>query len=430
MLALYEKFQLKLESTNKKRKELKNQKNISFYLLYSLKAQTLNFSILLIRVLFLLFGDSSENYLIFTRLNKDSVLVCNNSFCVYKKFQKKVRFLSKTAFALIVVTTIITSSFLYFMMPGKPDSFAATYNWNQSNWFGGADTVATANHNTDQNNWTKFYSKDDNVDVSTVGEMKLALTTASVIETTDVDFNAGEQSTGLSGSGDFYIDEGNVYLKKMSGASCTVSDECIGSICDGTCKLALGESCTADTECASNACNVTCKLALGESCTEGTECASNACNVTCFDPWLYTTQCAGIDIYYNNSGNLKWKTSQTDCNTPQCGVDGAQNDDSLVNPISNPEVDFSAYPAQDTCKAIGGRLPTKDELDCIYANRTSIDNVGYYYDWYGDTYFAYFSFWSSVEYSSTHAWYRTLGQSNSTSGWKNFFKTTRCVRTQ
>ena len=34
----------------------------------------------IVRFFALIFGDSSENYLVFTRVNKDSVLVCNNSY--------------------------------------------------------------------------------------------------------------------------------------------------------------------------------------------------------------------------------------------------------------------------------------------------------------------------------------------------------------
>jgi len=35
---------------------------------------------IIVRFFALLFGDSSENFLMFTRVNKDSVFVCNNSY--------------------------------------------------------------------------------------------------------------------------------------------------------------------------------------------------------------------------------------------------------------------------------------------------------------------------------------------------------------
>jgi len=74
---------------------------------------------IIVRFLALIFGDSSENFLIFTRLNKDSVFVCNNSYCQYKRFQKRVRFYSKTAFAGILICTIVATSVLYLFLPGK-----------------------------------------------------------------------------------------------------------------------------------------------------------------------------------------------------------------------------------------------------------------------------------------------------------------------
>ena len=46
----------------------------------------------IVRFFALIFEDSSNNFLIFTRLDKDSVFVCNNSYCQYKRFQKRARF--------------------------------------------------------------------------------------------------------------------------------------------------------------------------------------------------------------------------------------------------------------------------------------------------------------------------------------------------
>jgi len=81
---------------------------------------------IIVRFFALLFNDSSENFLMFAseykakRLHspEDSgtmepahkpaiTFVCNNSFCQYKRFQKRIRFYSKTAFAGIVVCTMI-----------------------------------------------------------------------------------------------------------------------------------------------------------------------------------------------------------------------------------------------------------------------------------------------------------------------------------
>ena len=105
---------------------------------------------IIVRFFALIFEDSSNNFLIFTseyesakRLHSPKgtmeptiTFICNNSFCnsplergrgVLKRFQKKVRFYSRTAFAGVLICTVITTSILYLFLPGKPSSQAATY---------------------------------------------------------------------------------------------------------------------------------------------------------------------------------------------------------------------------------------------------------------------------------------------------------------
>ena len=239
ILSLYSKIQLKIEKAEEKIKLLLcldgglSRKKTAVKTAWKLQLLFYKTLKTIIRFFALLFNDSSENYLIFTRLNKDSVVVCNNSFCQYKRFQKRVRFYSKTAFAGILVCTVITSGILYFMMPGKDFIKAATYSWNQTDWITGADIAAVATHTLNQTGWQKFYSKDDNVNVETAGEIKLTSTTSTIVDTDDADFNAGTQSTGLAASGDFYVNGGNLYLKKADGGSCAVDGECVGGFCVG-----------------------------------------------------------------------------------------------------------------------------------------------------------------------------------------------------
>ena len=257
ILSLYSKIQLKIEKAEEKikllscldrglsRKKTAVKTAVETRLIASLLLfyKTLK---IIIRFFALLFNDSSENYLMFASemgykaksrdaINRVSTepaitFVCNNSFCQYKKFQKRVRFYSKTAFAGILICTIITSSVLYFMMPGRDFIKAATYSWNQSDWITGADIAAVATHTLNQTGWQKFYSKDANVNVETAGEVKLTSTTSTIVDTDDADFNAGTQSTDLAANGDFYVNSGNLYLKKAVGASCAVDDECVGGI--------------------------------------------------------------------------------------------------------------------------------------------------------------------------------------------------------
>jgi len=109
-----------------------------------------------------------------------------------------------------------------------------------------------------------------------------------------------------------------------------------------------------------------------------------------------------------------WKNANTNCDKPQCGADGGQDGDNLK---ADNTLSFTSYPARDYCKSIGGRLPTKTELNCIYTNRATFGNN-----------FASSNYWSSTEYSTTSAWYQYFstggqGYSNKTSSLY-----VRCVR--
>lgn len=112
----------------------------------------------------------------------------------------------------------------------------------------------------------------------------------------------------------------------------------------------------------------------------------------------------------------QWKTANTACDRPECGADGGQNGDNLV---ADNTVNFATngYTARDACKDIGGRLPTKDELNCMYTNKAT----------FGDN-FADGYYWSSTEGSDTYAW----RQSFTTGSQYNLDKTpsryVRCVR--
>ena len=113
---------------------------------------------------------------------------------------------------------------------------------------------------------------------------------------------------------------------------------------------------------------------------------------------------------------MQWKTAQTACDQPECGINGGNNGDSLV---ADNTVDFSThgYTARDACKDIGGRLPTKDELDCIYDHKATFGNnfAGNYY-------------WSSTEYSAEKAWgqYFATGSQNGRNKTDSYY--VRCVR--
>ena len=146
------------------------------------------------------------------------------------------------------------------------------------------------------------------------------------------------------------------------------------------------------------------------------------------DPWanwypgIADTVLAGKHIYKTNLGNMQYKTTNDAVASPQgaTGLDpNYPSNMSLVSPQANPGVDFSAYPAQNACKAIGGRLPNVQELNAIYAGSTT----------YGNNFQALY-YWSSTEYNSTDAYdaYGVyFGGGSTFYGYKMNYTSVRCV---
>jgi hypothetical protein len=101
---------------------------------------------------------------------------------------------------------------------------------------------------------------------------------------------------------------------------------------------------------------------------------------------------SGLLVKRTDEGGNAWKIWQNACDTPECGTDGAQNGDNLV---ADNTFNFGAYyPARQTCKNVGGRLPTLAEIQCIYAYRGT-----YGTSFYGDYY------WTSGESANAgYAW--------------------------
>jgi|GEM_PF-1312303 len=125
----------------------------------------------------------------------------------------------------------------------------ATFGWVQTNWAGGVDTNAKANHASDQSNWTKFFSKDSNIE-TTDSDIKLAKISDSFATTSDSDFNSGTKTlvfvngTGVSGA---------VYAQKNDGVACSTNQECINNLClSSFCISPCSVSTICGTNCAFN----------------------------------------------------------------------------------------------------------------------------------------------------------------------------------
>lgn len=124
----------------------------------------------------------------------------------------------------------------------------------------------------------------------------------------------------------------------------------------------------------------------------------------------------GLLVYRTDvSGTKQWKNADTACDPPHCSIVGGQAD----NLVADNTVTFgTTYPAREACKAIGGRLPTRDELSCIYTNKAT----------FGNNYISSY-YWSSTEVGSSYA--GSVSLSNGALG-INFAKSSsayvRCVR--
>ncbi len=157
-----------------------------------------------------------------------------------KKVEKKKFQMQKNHWILVGISLLIVA--IGFQIFGISKIKGATFGWIQTDWSGGADLNAKANHTSDQSSWSKFFSKDANVDTSG-GEVKLARINDSSVITTDSDFNAGAKTkTFVKGAGN----AGAIYAQKSDGMICSTNQECVSNICLNS---ACISPCTTNTTC-------------------------------------------------------------------------------------------------------------------------------------------------------------------------------------
>ncbi|MFZ2192871.1 MAG: hypothetical protein WAV31_01390 [Candidatus Moraniibacteriota bacterium] len=107
------------------------------------------------------------------------------------KLKHKLFSTKQRAIISICIFLIIGAGIAYIY-----DHFAkgATYGWLQSSWSGNADTLSTANHTNNQNNWNKFFSKNDNISAET--EITLNSTNLTKTDSTTENFQTGTNTNG------------------------------------------------------------------------------------------------------------------------------------------------------------------------------------------------------------------------------------------
>jgi hypothetical protein len=142
--------------------------------------------------------------------------------------KKEVTMISMASSAGVTVCVLILTLIL------SSQTRAATYQWVQSSWSGGADTSAIAGHPSNLTGWTKYFSKDSVISAGNDG-ITGNTTTTNLIDTTNSDFS-------LASSSNMYITNDSVTLLKQEGGSCSTSTECANNLCkSGVCTL-VGES--------------------------------------------------------------------------------------------------------------------------------------------------------------------------------------------
>ncbi|MBU1159711.1 hypothetical protein KKD04_00825 [Patescibacteria group bacterium] len=107
------------------------------------------------------------------------------------KFRKIYHILKKPILIAFLVFLVL-GSFIFDYQA----ILGATYHWAQSSWSGGADTVTTATHASNQIGWTKYYSASTTISAST--NLTLSTEASTTQHTTTADFGGTHSQTVAS----------------------------------------------------------------------------------------------------------------------------------------------------------------------------------------------------------------------------------------
>lgn len=151
----------------------------------------------------------------------------NQLFDIHTSRQKRAATVTVSTLGVFILGVISIGLLSNMIFSPATPSEAATYGWIQDDWSGGSST-STADHTDDRTGWTKFFTKDPNVDVETPGQISLSSPMEDWVETTATEFESGtHENTTVT-----EVDDGEVALLKPVGASCSNHEECSTEICD------------------------------------------------------------------------------------------------------------------------------------------------------------------------------------------------------
>jgi len=134
----------------------------------------------------------------------------NLFYKLHNKKQKRVSAFSLLSLSVLIAGTIITGLITSLVFPNIFSSKAATFNWAQTSWLGGASAL-TASHASDQTGWTKYSSGNNGIATSTDLKLKTLTATTSIDFTTEGNYTQQDAANGTDfSSGTVNLHDGSI----------------------------------------------------------------------------------------------------------------------------------------------------------------------------------------------------------------------------
>lgn len=384
----------------------------------------------LVEVGMIIFGDPAKSFNLLYK--QHGLSACPIPYATFKTKQKHAKVFSLAGITTIILVTAMSSLLVNLMIGPIEKTLAATYYWTQASWSGGADTVNSADHSTDQSGWTKYYSKDAGITDGaslTVATVSNSWDDSSTFDTFDDPSTDDETSLSVAAS--------SVTLLKPDTAACSASSECENSCCGGVCGSGgCGGVTTVNYGGKTyNTVGIGCQCWLKENLNIGTKCTTYTCQAdnAQIDKWCYNNLDSNCDTYgglYDWDEAMQYTTTagaQGICPTGWHIPTDAEYKtlvESQATPGCESSTGWQCDPAGTALKSGGASgfegLLAGNGGDDGYGN-LSFSTQGFY---------GYF--WSSAENSTASAWYRALISSLSTVGRYTYGKTSgfsvRCIK--
>jgi len=211
----------------------------------------------LTELILIIFGDPAKSFNLLYK--QHGLSSCTIPYAIFKTKQKHAKVFSLAGIITIVLVTAMSSLLVNLMVGPIEKTLAATFYWTQASWVGGTSGT-TAVHNTDNDDWTYYASKDAGITAG--ASLTVTQSSADWTETSDADFNSYTSKDSILSVG-----SNSITLLKPNTATCGGDSECLSGVCTcDTCAdaplKAAGVACGSNGECCSNLCDTVCVTAL------------------------------------------------------------------------------------------------------------------------------------------------------------------------